>query len=151
VSTIFDPIVRASLEARVRTLRVDSPRLWGRMTAHQAVCHMSDAFRMAFGEKDVAARRPAFAPMVRFVALRLPMNWPHGIRTLPEVEQGCGGTTPTEFERDRAELLSLMARFSQSTEAERQTTHPIFGGMTTALWGAWGYRHLDHHLRQFGV
>jgi hypothetical protein len=88
---------------------------------------------------------------MRFVALRLPMKWPHGIRTLPEVEQGCGGTTPTEFERDRAALLALMARFSLSTEAERQATHPIFGGMNTALWGAWGYRHLDHHLRQFGV
>jgi hypothetical protein len=121
------------------------------MTPHQAVCHMSDAFRMAFGEKDVAARPSALGPIMRFVALRLPMNWPRGIRTLPEVEQGCGGTTPTEFERDRAELLSLLARFTVSTAADRASAHPILGHLTTAQWGRWGYRHLDHHLRQFGV
>jgi len=29
--------------------------------------------------------------------------------------------------------------------------HPLFGRLTTAEWGRWGYRHMDHHLRQFGV
>jgi hypothetical protein len=149
--SIFDPAVRATLEMRVRTLRCDSPRRWGRMTAHQAVCHMSDVFKMAFGEKHVP---PAAAPLGRvrrFVALRVPIKWPRGIRTLPEVEQGCGGTTPTDFERDRSELLALLARFSVSNDAERVSVHPIFGGMTTDEWGIWGYRHVDHHLRQFGA
>jgi hypothetical protein len=149
--SIFDPAVRSALEQRVGALRADSPRQWGRMSAHEAICHMSDAFKMAFGEKDVAARPAAFRPMLRVVALRLPMNWPRGVKTLPEVQQGCGGTTPIEFERDRAELLALLARFSASAERDRVTEHPIFGPMSTALWGSWGYRHMDHHLRQFGV
>lgn len=150
--TIFDPVVRAALEARVRALGPDSPRRWGRMTPHQAVCHMSDAFRMALGEKDVAVRPTAFMPVLRFVAVDLPMTWPRGrIKTLPEVEQGCGGTTPTEFERDRADLLALLLRFGLSTDAERVAIHPILGAMRSAQWGRWGYRHLDHHLRQFGV
>ena len=149
--SIFDPAVRATLENRVRALSVDSPRLWGCMTPHQAICHMGDVFRMALGDKAVADRPTAFKPVLRFVALRMPMKWPKGIRTLPEVEQGCGGTLPTDFERDRTELLSLIARFAESTAAERLATHPIFGPMNTALWGSWGYRHLDHHLRQFGL
>jgi hypothetical protein len=149
--SIFDPAVRPALERRVRALRADSPRQWGRMSAHEAVCHMSDAFRMAFGEKAVVARPAAFRPMLRFIALHLPMKWPRGVKTLPEVQQGCGGTTPIEFERDRAELLALLARFSASAESDRVTDHPIFGPMNTAQWGSWGYRHMDHHLRQFGV
>jgi hypothetical protein len=79
------------------------------------------------------------------------MRWPRGIATVPEIEQGCGGTTPMEFERDRMELLGLMSRFRSSTDTLRAAMHPIFGSMTVSLWGIWGYRHLDHHLRQFGV
>ena len=149
--SIFDSAVRSTLERRVRALRADSPRQWGRMSAHEAVCHMSDAFKMAFGEKAVVARPTAFRPMLRFIALRLPMKWPRGVKTLPEVQQGCGGTTPIEFERDRTELLALLARFSESGERSSVKDHPIFGPMSTAQWGSWGYRHMDHHLRQFGV
>ena len=112
---------------------------------------MSDVFRMALREKTVAPRASAFKPVVRFVALRLPMRWPRGIKTTPECEQGCGGTTPIEFERDRAvSWVVLMARFGASSEADRSSTHPIFGRMTTTHWGSFGYRHVDHHLRQFG-
>jgi len=121
------------------------------MSAHEAVCHMSDAFRMALGEKAVSSRRAAFAPVVKFIALQLPMPWPRGIKTLPEVEQGCGGTAPGDFERDRAELLTLMARFSAAPDSLRTATHPIFGVMSKPEWGRWGYRHVDHHLRQFGT
>jgi hypothetical protein len=151
VLSIFDPGVRATLDARLRALRMDSARRWGRMTPHQAVCHMSDVFKMALGDKPVAPAPAPLGRVKRYVALHLPIKWPRGIKTMPEVEQGCGGTTPLEFERDRAELLSLAARFAASTEAQRITTHPIFGPMTTAEWGRWGYRHMDHHLRQFGV
>jgi hypothetical protein len=149
--TIFDPLARSRLEQRVRALCVESPRQWGRMTPHQALCHMSDVFRMALGDKPVAPRRSRFRLLLRFIALDVPMNWPRGVPTLPEVEQGCGGTQPLDFELDRAELLSLIARFADSMPAHRKPTHPVFGTMTTARWGKWGYRHLDHHLRQFGV
>ena len=121
------------------------------MTPHQAVCHLSDAFRIALREKPVADRTTTFTPVLRFVALRVPLKWPKGFQTVPEVEQGCGGTPPFEFERDRTELLSLMSRFSASGDHERAATHPIFGPMTTFHWGRWGYLHVDHHLRQFGV
>jgi Protein of unknown function (DUF1569) len=151
VATIFDSGAQTSLETRIRALRLDSPRQWGRMTSHEAVCHMSDVFRMALGDKTVSSRRAAFAPVVKFIALQLPMPWPRGIKTLPEVEQGCGGTTPGDFERDRSELLALMARFSAAPDSLGTATHPIFGMMSKSEWGRWGYRHLDHHLRQFGA
>ena len=149
--SIFDPAVRTALETRVRGLQMDSPRQWGRMTPHEAVCHMNDVFKMALGEKPVVPLPVPLGRVRRFVALHVPIKWPRGIQTMPEVEQGCGGTTPIEFERDRSELLSLIVRFSASTGTDRITAHPIFGAMTATEWGSWGYRHLDHHLRQFGV
>jgi hypothetical protein len=64
------------------------------------------------------------------------------------VEQGRGGTPPAEWEHDIADLLRLIDAL-----AERQAfgVHPTFGKMNQRDWLAWGYRHLDHHLRQFGV
>ena len=151
MSSIFDPDVRAAVKTRVRALRPGSQRRWGRMSAHQAVCHMSDVLRMALRERTVAARPLPFGPLARLVALRLPLAWPRGIRTLPEVEQGCGGTDPVDFERDRADLLALIDRYGCSAPSERAASHPILGTMNPDQWGRWAYRHLDHHLRQFGV
>ena len=51
----------------------------------------------------------------------------------------------------RAELLTLMSRFGAAPESLRAATHPIFGTMSKTEWGRWGYRHVDHHLRQFGL
>lgn len=150
MSTLFDPSERATLVTRVRRLRPDSARQWGRMTPHQAVCHLADAFRFALGEKPAASAGTVMGPFMRWVALSLPMRWPHGVKTMPEMEQGIGGTPPLEFERDRAELLTLVDRFCARDRDAPWPAHPIFGAMQAHHWGRWGYRHLDHHLRQFG-
>ena len=113
---------------------------------------MSDAFRMSLNERQTAPIEVALKPLVRFVALSLPLPWPRGrIKTVPEAEQGIGGTPPSDFERDRAQLLELMARFCAADTDDFCQTHPIFGAMTAKAWKRWGYLHTDHHLRQFGV
>jgi hypothetical protein len=148
----LDATSRDGLEARVLRLRPDSLRQWGSMTPHQAICHMSDALRMSLNERPVASVGGALSPLIRFVALTLPLPWPKGrIKTVPEAEQGVGGTPPRDFEHDRTELLELMARFSAAPADRFCPTHPIFGAMTTDHWKRWGYLHMDHHLRQFGV
>ena len=121
------------------------------MTPHQAICHLADGFRMALRERSVAVLGNRYKPLLRLVALRLPLRWPRGIQTMPEVRQGGGGTPPAEFERDRQELLALMARFVSAPPADLAPVHPAFGPMRRADWGIWACRHLDHHLRQFGA
>jgi len=83
------------------------------------------------------------------VALNVPMKWPKGVPTRPEMEQGLGGSRPTEFDADRRVAQELLARFAGASPAE-MPPHPIFGQMTGAEWLRWGYLHADHHLRQFG-
>jgi hypothetical protein len=151
MATIFPPDLYATFERRVLAMRPDSRRQWGRMSPHEAICHLADAFRMALSEKPVAPVRARFRRVVRFVALRVPMPWPRGLPTMPEVEQGRGGTPPAEFERDRQELMALMARFHAAGPADLAPAHPLFGPMRPSDWEIWADRHLDHHLRQFGV
>ena len=120
------------------------------MSAHQMVCHLCDSYRGALGEKSVnPATGFAQRTIFKWVALRLPMKWPKGIATRPEVEQGVGSTAPTEFDEDRAELLSVISRFSTGA-SDLAIPHPVFGRMTAQEWLRWGYLHADHHLRQFG-
>lgn len=86
---------------------------------------------------------------VRWIALHSRLPWPHGVKTMPEVDQEIGGAKPVEFERDRRELEALIEQFAKRTNANLQP-HPIFGRLSTAEWQRWGYLHMDHHLRQFG-
>lgn len=141
---------RGSIVARVSALTPSDARLWGKMSAHQMVCHLCDSFKVALGEKSVSMATGFLQQTaIKFLALRLPMKWPRNSPTRPEVEQGSGGTPPVEFEKDRAELLSAIERFCADT-FDRNIEHPFFGPMTREEWLRWGYLHADHHLRQFG-
>jgi uncharacterized protein DUF1569 len=149
MSTLADPQELASCCARIGRLEPDMRPQWGRMTAHQAICHLNDSFRVGTGEKFASPHTNLFMRTVgKWVALRSSVTWPRGVGTRPEVEQGKGGTPPSDWERDRAELLETVAAFPQH---QQFAAHPIFGRMSRRDWLAWGYRHVDHHLRQFGV
>ena len=62
-----------------------------------------------------------------------------------------GGTQPTEFDSDRKRLTRLFEVFVRTAWAGECDRHPLFGHLTPSEWLRWGYRHADHHLRQFGV
>lgn len=142
---------RAELLARLKQLRPDASALWGKMNAHQAVCHLSDGFRAALAEKSVKPlSNRVTQTLVKWGAFYMPMRWPKNVQTMPEVDQLQGGTRPVEFEQDRAELLALIERFVAMPAAQRPA-HPLFGPLSEREWLRWGYLHCDHHLRQFGV
>ena len=62
-----------------------------------------------------------------------------------------GGTRPGDFVQDMQRLLDVRTRFAEQLPALAGMPHPFFGPMSSRLWGKWGWRHEDHHLRQFGV
>jgi hypothetical protein len=141
---------REALLRRLGTLTSQHQRRWGRMTAHQMVCHLADAFRLALGEKRAPAPRGGLGPrLVKWVALEVPLRWPPGVPTVPEADQERGGTPPGVFEADLAQVAALIAAMTAPGALLNQP-HPIFGAMSEADWLRWGYLHVDHHLRQFG-
>ena len=135
---------------RLARLRADSTRRWGKMSCHQMIVHLSDSFLCPMGEKIASrARVPIPRGAYRWLALYVPVQWPHGVATRPEMEQGVGGTAPVEFSRDRERLAALIERFVKKDF--KWADHPIFGRMSEKDWMRWGYLHCDHHLRQFGA
>jgi hypothetical protein len=150
VITLSSPGVRKSIVARCDRLTANDRPLWGRMTAHEMMCHLTDAYKLALGER---AARPATGfvqrTLLKRLALQAPVPWAKNFPTRPEMEQGKGGTPPVEFVLDKASLLETLNRFCDALPTPC-LQHPIFGAMSVGDWMRWGYLHADHHLRQFG-
>jgi len=152
MKTLLNPKDKEEVLTRLEAIRPTSVRRWGKMSAHQMICHLSDGFRMYMNVKPVApVRVPCPRSLLRWVALKAPIPWPRGFKTAPELDQEAGGTSPTEFENDRRELYELMDRFRRHPATSQWPVHPHFGRMSHAEWMRLAYLHTDHHLRQFGA
>ena len=149
--TLARPGDLADLVRRLQTVRPDSAARWGRMSAHQMICHLGDAMLVAAGQKTAnPVSGPLTRTIVKWIALYAPVRWPAGIRTVTEIDQDIGGTKPQDFVNDVRELETRLRRFAKDQQP-MCATHPIFGPMSRQAWLRWAYLHTDHQLRQFGA
>ena len=150
MKTLSSLAVRQNISLRLKELSPEDRARWGLMTVDQMVCHLDDSYKVALGEKKASQATGLLErTLLKRLALQAPMQWPKGVPTRPEIEQGKGGSVPIDFRQDLASLLSTLSRFCD--ELPRPCVpHPIFGEMTAHNWMRWGYLHADHHLRQFG-
>lgn len=145
--SIWNDADRADLARRTRLLTPDHTAKWGRFAVAGMVAHLNDALRMATGDLAVAAKAPPFlkwAP-VRYLIIHV-MPMPKSAPTAPEL---IARSTAADLALEQQTFDTLLADLPR-----RQTlapTHPAFGRMTRADWGAIIHKHTDHHLRQFGV
>lgn len=153
MKSLRDQTDKLGLLARLRQLTPDSQRRWGKMTVNQMICHLHDSFKSVIGEREVSPVKTNVLKrtVVRWIALYAPVKWPHGIPTKPENDQERGGTPPQDFQRDVEALASMIERISRPQADFNWQRHPLFDEMSERDWLRWGYLHVDHHLRQFGV
>lgn len=146
--SLFDDSCRRMILARLRSLKPDANRRWGRMGAPQMVAHLTDQMHHALGDDPVAARPGKLRwPPVRFASIYL-LPWPKGrIKGPPEAFT----TQPTSWEADIGELEVLLARFAARDTEDNWPDHALFGHMSRRDWGVFVHKHFDHHLRQFGA
>jgi hypothetical protein len=149
MSTLAQADAVAQCCERLERLDPNAQGRWGRMNVHQMICHLNDSFKVAAGGRTVS-RAPVPIPRswIKWMALRSPLPWAHNLPTRPEIAQGRGGTPPLDWARDREELHGLIISFPKRKDFG---VHPVFGPMSYGDWQIWGYRHVDHHFRQFGV
>lgn len=137
---------RDQIQRRLNGLAAEADRKWGTLTPHAALAHLADSMRMALGQIQDAPVRTAlrYAPMKWLALYVLPM--PKGVKG----PDAYFTTPPTTFDEDRAELIRLIDECLHRPADAPWGTNPFFGSLSKAQWGALAYKHIDHHLRQFG-
>lgn len=151
MSTLFDRSVREKIKDRISCLSPTSQAKWGKMNVNQMMCHVTDGFQMATGERPIADKSNLLTRTVlKFVVVKL-IKMPKGAPTAPGLDQMQEGTKPGEFDDNRRNLIDALDRISTLPDDHVWAAHPVFGKMSRKDWGILGYKHIDHHLRQFGA
>lgn len=152
MKSIANPETLAAVKARILAMTPDSPRQWGRMTAHQALAHMADQVRIANGDIPTQFAGNWFSTSVMKQLVLWGMPAPKGkVQTAKEIDQAIAGTPITTFEADRQTLIRLIEWLATAPAGTRFARHPFFGDMRQSQWCKLAYTHLDHHLRQFNA
>jgi hypothetical protein len=145
--SIFDAKARAELRGRLERLSPHSRRRWGVMSAGQAQVHLADQLRIALGRKQIKDHpSPMRLPPVRWLIIHV-VPWPKGAPTAPELMNPVTGN----WDADHRELLTAIDQVAALGEGHDWAPHPAFGKLSGHSWGVLMWRHLDHHLRQFGM
>jgi hypothetical protein len=150
MKNLFDPAVVPELTGRIAQLTPTSQRQWGKMTVSQALAHCCIGFESATG-----AQKPARMLVGRFLG---PIIKPLALGNDDPIRKN----TPTapvfvvsddrDFQPEQANLVAWVVRFNaEGPKACTNHPHAFFGQMTPDEWAILMYKHVDHHLRQFGV
>lgn len=149
MKTLLNPSNVQEIKQRINSLKPTSIRLWGKMEVAQMMAHCSATMEVAVGEKTPPRMLIGriFGPLLKFMLTNdkpLRQNSPTH-KSFLVIDQ-------RNFEKEKARLLYLIEKFASGGEA-KVTTHPhsFFGKLNPAEWGTAMFKHLDHHLRQFGA
>ena len=150
MKNIFDAAVTAELVDRINVLTPETTPQWGKMTVDQMLAHCNVAYDMTFTDKH-----PRPNAIVRFLLKTFVKRGVVNEKPYPRSSP----TAPAfvisgrrEFELEKSRLLDNLHK-AQALGAEgfEGRESPSFGPMTSQEWNNLFYKHLDHHLTQFGV
>jgi hypothetical protein len=148
MKSLFEESAKREILNRIDSISPQATRLWGTMEVSQMLCHCNRALEMANGTLN-----PKRVFIGRVLGPLFKGNYSN--------EKPFGQGSPTsgelmvrdlpQFENERQRLKELVTKFSGDGESKVTThPHPFFGPLTPGEWGKGMYKHLDHHLRQFG-
>ncbi len=151
MKNLFDAAAAKQIQTRLGELQPRCERRWGKMTAPQMLAHCAVSMQWALGE--VVPERAALpvrlmGRMVKPMVFRndgpLRKNSPTAKSLMIADERDLG--------KERERLAGLIDRFVAGGAAGcTKRPHSFFGKLTPEEWAVLMYKHLDHHLRQFGV
>lgn len=149
MKSLFEKSAYNEINDRINRLSAESQRQWGKMNAAQMLAHCKEAFKVPLSKKSPPKIYP-FALFGWMMKSKLYNNdpWKQNLPTAPNFKI----QDNRDFNTEKSELTALISRFHQSSPADvEKIIHPVFGRFTGPQWGMSMYKHLDHHLRQFGV
>jgi hypothetical protein len=149
MKSFFNPADNDELITRINKLNPDTKPEWGKMKASQMLAHCQVPLKVAIGESKL--KRGLMGLLFGKIAKKQLMKAEDFKRNLP--------TAPSfvvkderVFEDEKNNLISLVKKVKDKGVASLTVNpHPFFGKLTENEWDTLQWKHLDHHLRQFGV
>jgi hypothetical protein len=150
MKNIFEKSISDELTARIEALKPDSLPLWGKMSVDQMLAHCSVAYEMAYTDKH-----PKPNALMRFLLKTFVKSgvvnekpYPKNARTAPVFVI----SDKRDFEKEKSKLIGYLQKTQElGSDYFEGKESPSFGAMTAQEWNNLFYKHLDHHLTQFGV
>ena len=145
--SLYNPEGYQECLSRINVLSADSRPQWGSMTIAQMLSHCAEIQEVSNGKelKDT----PFIARLLKGMIRKMVVGdkpFPKNSRTHPQYIQ----TKECDFETEKARLLAALEAFVEA-ENSPPRPHPLFGAMAHDEKGWSMYKHLNHHLTQFGV
>ncbi|MBD1367428.1 DinB family protein [Mucilaginibacter sp. ZT4R22] len=148
MQTTSDKATRSALLKRISTLNENSPAQWGKMTACQMVKHCRCWEELTNG--TLPAKRIFIGRIFGRQILKAVLKDDKPIRrNSPSAPETIIKDTPGDFDAEKARWIELLEY--NAVNPIHGFVHPFFGKMTNEQIGRLAYKHIDHHLRQFGA
>lgn len=149
MKNLFETSSAMEIRTRIGSLRPDSARQWGAMTVAQMLAHCSAWMEQAAGQ--TSSPRSFLGRIFGPVAKKSLLGEAPVRRNMP-TEKHLVMQGERDFVAEQRRLLDCVERYAAGGP-EQCTTHPhgFFGPMTPLEWATTGYKHLDHHLKQFSA
>ena len=147
IKNLFDSAVKQEIISRINKLSPQSQRQWGQMDVAQMLAHVQVPMGVALGTHTVKGNwlmkliLPLFKKKLYDESL-----WKQG---LPTDKTFVMTSQSKDFETEKNQLLDKVNRFTESNMINEK--HPVFGKLTKEQWSKATWKHIDHHLKQFGV
>ncbi len=147
LKNLFDPVVKQEIIDRINKLSSQSQSQWGKMNVAQMMAHLQMPMGSAQGIHKLP--RTLFGRVVgRFAKPVFYGNKPFK-RNLPTDPSFVMTNSEKDFEKEKQGLLTMISNFKEENIVNE--VHSFFGKMTKEQWSVGTWKHLDHHLQQFGV
>ncbi|WP_310991128.1 DUF1569 domain-containing protein [Aequorivita marina] len=147
MNSLFNPEAYSEILDRINKLSKNSQKEWGKMTVGQMLHHCQGTLNIMLKDDDYGLK-PNFLAKLFFKKM-LYNDTPYR-KNLPTAKF-LKEREPKDFDIEKKELNLLLANFKSQRHKEEWKKHPGFGYFTKQQWGQMQYKHLDHHLKQFGV
>lgn len=151
IKNVFSQEVTDELVARIQSLHKDTVPQWGKMSVDQMLAHCCVPYEYVYTPHKY--KKPnAF---VRFILKSFVKNgvvnevaYKRDVRTAPDfiIKDN------KDFEAEKNRLIGFLQQTCNDgpTVFDGKESHS-FGTLTLTEWNNMFYKHLDHHLTQFGV
>lgn len=148
MKNIHDASAYQEIVERIKLLSASHSPRWGKMSLPEMLAHCTVQLKMAVGEVSAPPQGSTFlrTALGKWIALG-DIPWPKGAQTPNEMNMHRNKVIPLDIENAKNELLTYLKKINDLSSL---SPHPFFGALSQTEWGKLIYKHLDHHLRQFG-